>query len=107
MTFDAIISYVNLAGMLIAPIGFFFWVKFKVGQNSDAINEIRLSHKEEIIQIKASKHAMKEDLESRLKEYKQDQKEVNEGLRSEVVSLRTDISSLKTELLTAINNIKK
>ena len=107
MSVDAAISYINLAGILIAPIGFFFWVKFKIGQTDGSFLEMKMNHKEEIIRIKASKHAMKKELESRLKEYKDDQKEINGGLKQDIEGLRSEISSMKTEVLQAINNLKQ
>ncbi len=97
---DSIISYVNLAGMLIAPVGFFFWVKFKIGQSDETLAELKQSFREEVIQIKHGKTAMKKELEGRIKEYKQDQKEINEGLRQ-------DMKDMKREILDAINNIKQ
>ena len=100
------ISYIQLAGLLITPIGFFFWVKFKIGQTDETLTELKHTLKEDIIQLRASKNGIKRDLESRIKEYKEDQSKVNIELKAEITSLRQDISTSKTEILTAISNIK-
>ena len=107
MELDNIISYINLAGMLIAPVGFFFWVKFKIGQTDEALVELKLSIKEENIQIKASKNAMKRELEARLKEYKEDQAGINAELKTLIEGLRGDINTTKSEVLAAINNLNR
>jgi len=107
MEVDNIISYVNLAGMLIAPVGFFFWVKFKIGQTDETLLELKMNLKEELLTIKHGKTAMKKELEGRIKEYKADQKEVNDGLKSDIAQLRADINTSKSEILSAISNIKK
>lgn len=106
MDLDGVISYINLAGMFIAPVGFFFWVKFKIGQTDEALTELKLNIKEEHIQIKASKNAMKKELEGRLKEYKEDQAGINAELKASIEGLRGDISTTKTEILNAISNLK-
>jgi hypothetical protein len=117
MEIDNIISYINLAGMLIAPVGFFFWVKFKIGQTDEQLTELKQQHKEdcndirktfkeELLSVKHGKTALKRDLQDKLKEYKEDQKEINDGLRKDIIQLRNDISASKSEILTAISNIK-
>lgn len=117
MEVDNIISYINLAGMLIAPVGFFFWVKFKIGQTEEQLvelkqlhkedcNDIRHAFREDLLSVKHGKTALKKDLQDKLKEYKEDQKEINDGLRKDIIQLRNDISASKSEILTAISNIK-
>ena len=52
MEVDNIISYINLAGMLIAPVGFFFWVKFKIGQTDEQLHELKEKHREDCADIR-------------------------------------------------------
>lgn len=111
------ITYIQLAGLLITPVGFFFWVKFKIGQTDEKLAELKAQHKEdcndiratlekEVLSIKHGKTALKKELQDKLKEYKLDQKDINDGLKAEISQLRNDVNTSKEQILIAISNIK-
>lgn len=101
---NEIIDYVTLISVIVSVTGSYFYLKFKLSEVERVINEHKLTVKEEVIQIKASKSALRNELQQRCDERTADLKERHFELKTSIDKRLDSIDQKLDNLLLNFQN---
>lgn len=98
------LQYLQLGSIVVSVVGGYFYIKFKLKDLENQLFEMKAAHKEELISVKASKTAMKNELEKRFDErleaLRERHKDATDAFTKRLDSIESGINEIRNYLIT-------
>lgn len=96
---NEIMNFIDLGAIVVSVVGAYFYIKFKVAELEKSLNDHKLTHKEELITLRASKMSLKREIQERYDEKIADLKEQQAAVNTAIEKRLDSIDSKLDKLL--------